>query len=188
MIPHKLVETSLDRHHVPRKIKDLILNHYGNFRLRVTSGSVTSDWHQLEKGIITGCTVSVSLFALAMNMIVKAAETECRGCLSKSSIQQPAIRAFMDDLTVTTTLVPGGRWILQGLEKLIFWARMNFKPAKSRAVVLKKGKVTDKFHFFLDGMAVPSITKKLVKSLGKVSDYSLRDTEAIQAAILELEK
>lgn len=31
-----------------------------------------------------------------MNMLVKAAETECRGPLSKSGIRQPPIRAFMD--------------------------------------------------------------------------------------------
>ncbi|KAL1266763.1 hypothetical protein QQF64_002438 [Cirrhinus molitorella] len=185
-IPHKLVETTLDRHHVPRKVKDLILDYYGNFRLRVSSGSITSDWHRLEKGIITGCTISVSLFALAMNMVVKAAETECRGPLSKSGTRQPPIRAFMDDLTVTTTSVPGGRWILQGLKKLISWARMNFTPAKSRAMVLKRGKVSDKFRFIVNGMAIPSITEKPVKSLGKVFDCSLSDTIAIQTTTKEL--
>jgi hypothetical protein len=51
----------------------------------------------------------------------------------------------MDDLTVTTTSVPGCRWILQGLEKIITWALMCFKPVKSRPLVLKRGKVTDKF-------------------------------------------
>ncbi|XP_061896860.1 uncharacterized protein LOC133645950 [Entelurus aequoreus] len=186
-IPHKLVETTLDRHHVPKKIKDLILNYYGNFRLRVTSGSITSDWDRLEKGIITGCTISVCLFALAMNMVVKAAETECRGPLSKSGTRQPPIRAFMDDLTVTTTSVPGARWILQGLGKLISWARMSFKPTKSRSMVLKKGKLADKFRFFVDGTAIPSITEKPVKSLGKVFDCSLRDTAAIQTTIKELQ-
>lgn len=138
-IPHKLVELALHRHHVPSKIKDLILDYYNNFRLRVTSGSVTSDWQRLGKGIITSCTISVILFTLAMNMVVKAAEVECRGPLSKSGVRQPPIRAYMDDLTITTTSVPGSRWILQGLEKLITWARMNFKPSKSRSMVLKEG-------------------------------------------------
>jgi hypothetical protein len=105
-IPHKLVETALDRHHVPGKIRDLILDYYKSFKLRVTSGTVTSEWHRLEKGIITGCTISVILFALAMNMLVKSAEVECRGPLTKSGVRQPPIRAFMDDLTVTTTSVP----------------------------------------------------------------------------------
>ncbi|TWW71600.1 hypothetical protein D4764_16G0000970 [Takifugu flavidus] len=97
-IPHKLVELALHLHHVPSKIKDLILDYYNKFRLRVTSGSVTSDWHRLEKGIITGCTISV-LFVLAMNMVVKAAEVESRGPLSRSGARQPPIRAYMDDLT-----------------------------------------------------------------------------------------
>jgi len=50
----------------------------------------------------------------------------------------------MDDLTVTTTFVPGSRWILKGLEEMMTWARMSIKPAKSRSLVMKKGKTTDK--------------------------------------------
>lgn len=69
----------------------------------------------------------------------------------------PPIRAFMDDLTVTTTSVPGCRWILQGLKHLINWARMDFKPAKSRSLVVKKGKVTDQFPFTLGDIQIPSV-------------------------------
>ncbi|XP_077380867.1 uncharacterized protein LOC144020874 [Festucalex cinctus] len=179
-IPHKLVELALHLHHVPNKIKDLILDYYANFRLRFTSGSVTSDWHRLGKGIITGCTISVTLFALAMNMVVKAAEVECRGPLSRSGVRQPPIRAYMDDLTITTTSVPGCRWILQGLERHITWARMSFKPSKSRSMVLKRGKVMDKFRFSISGTEIPTISEQPVKSLGKLFDATLRDSAAIQ--------
>lgn len=107
-IPHKLIETTVDHHQIPSKIKDLILNYYRNS---------ASEWHQLEKGIITRCTISGILFALAMNMVVKATEVECRGPLSKSGIQQPPIRAFMDGLTVIIISVldtpgPGKTYIL----------------------------------------------------------------------------
>ena len=86
-----------------------------------------------------------------MNMLVKSAEVECRGPITKSGVKQPPIRAFMDDLTVTTMSVPGSRWILQGLERLTTWAWMCFKLAKSRFLVLKRGKVIDQFHFPLGG-------------------------------------
>ena len=185
-IPHKLVEISLVRHYVPDKIRDLILDYYNCFSLRVTSGTITSAVHRLEKGIITGCTISVILFALAMNMLVKSAEVECRGPLTKSGTRQPPIRAYMDDLTVTTTSVPGCRWILQGPERLITWARMDFKPVKSRSLVLRKGKVTDKFRFFLGGVRIPSVSEKPVKSLGKVFDCTLKDSAALQATGKEL--
>jgi len=82
--------------------------------------------------------ISVILFTLAMNMLMKSAEVQCRDPLSKSGIQQPPIRAFMDDLTVTTASVPGSRWILKGLDELMTWACMSFKPAKFRSLGLKK--------------------------------------------------
>ena len=185
-IPHKLVETALTRHHVPEKICNLITDYYSDFSARVSSGQVPSAWHRLEKGIITGCTISVSLFSLAMNMIVKSAEVECRGPKSRSGTRQPPIRAFMDDLTVMTTSVPGCRWLLQGLEQLIAWAKMSFKPAKSRSLVLKKGRVADNFHFTLRGTRIPTVTEKPVKSLGKIFDSSLKDAAAVQQAKSDL--
>lgn len=108
---------------------------------------MTSNWHQLEVGIVTGCTI------------------------------------FMDDLTVTTTSVPGARWILQGLETLMSWARMRFKTAKSRSLVLKKGKIADKFCFCLGEHQILSVTEKPVKSLGKVFNCSLNDRDTIKAVL-----
>lgn len=118
-IPHKLLEVALEKHHVPQKVKDFFLDYCSKFILRVSSDQLTSEWHQLEVGIITGCTKSVTLFALAMNMLSKGAETECRGLLRRSGVRQPPIRAFMDDLMVTTTAASGARWILQGLERIM---------------------------------------------------------------------
>ena len=89
-----------------------------------------------------------------MNMLLRSAQPECRGPKFESGICQPPIRAFMDDLTVTTESVPGGRWILTGLEKLMGWARMSFKPTKSRSLVLKKGRVADKFRFSIAGTPI----------------------------------
>ncbi|XP_071400827.1 uncharacterized protein [Centroberyx affinis] len=51
------------------RIRDLIADYYSNFRMRVSSGAVTSGWHKIEIGIITGCTISVILFSLAMNIL-----------------------------------------------------------------------------------------------------------------------
>lgn len=97
-------------------IIDLILDYYNNFRIGITPGPVTPDWHRLCKGIVTRCTISVTLFSLTMTMVVKDAEMERRGPLTKSCVQQPPVR---DDLTITIAYVPGSRWILQGLEKVI---------------------------------------------------------------------
>lgn len=83
--------------------------------------------------------------------------------------------------------VPESRWILQGLERLLKWARMGLKTAKSRSLVLKGCRVSDKFHFSLDGMKIPSISEKPAKDLGKLFNHSLSNVVATQRSVKELE-
>ena len=54
-------------------------------------------------------------------------------------------------------------------------------------MVLRKGKVVDNFCFNITGTAIPTISEKPVKSLGKVFDSSLRDTTSIQSTFTELD-
>ena len=185
-MPHKPVEEALKRHHVPPSVCDLIADYYKNFRLRACSSTVTSEWQTLEKGIITGCTMSAELFSLTMNMLVKAAEVECRGPLSRSGVRQSPIRAYMDDLTVITTSVMGGRWLLKGFERNMTWARMYFKPVKSRSLVLKKG--MEKVRFTVARETIPTLSEKPIKSLGKTFNSSLKDTAEKQKTIKDLDE
>ena len=103
--------------------------------------------HRLERGVITGCTISVILFTIVFNMLIKSTEVECRGPLMKTGVRQPPIRAYIDDLTVTTASVTGCRWLLRGLVRSVSLARMQFKPAKSWSLVIKRGVVVDRFCF-----------------------------------------
>lgn len=76
-----------------------------------------SVWHLLEIMQPMMMPFSVSMFALAMNMIAKSVGVECRGPQSHSGTQHPLIRAYMDDLRVMT-LVPRCRWLLHRLKWL----------------------------------------------------------------------
>ena len=61
----------------------------------------------------------------------------------------PPICAFMDDCTLLNSSTAETQCILERLIVLIDWARMKFKPKKSRSLVLSKGKVDEDFHFYL---------------------------------------
>ncbi|XP_076079229.1 uncharacterized protein LOC143049501 [Mytilus galloprovincialis] len=120
-------------------------------------------------GSAPGPNVSVVLFAAAMNLIVKSVENPSRGPLLSSGVRQPPVRAFMDDMTVTAKTVIEGRWSLEELERMIKWARMKFKPSKSRSLIVRKGKVQDE-TFELAGEKIPTVGEKPVKCLGKKFD------------------
>ena len=97
----------------------------------------------------------------------------------------------MDDLTVTTTSVMGGRWLLKSFERNMTWARMYFKPAKilvTRSLVLKKGKDMEKVRFTVEGETIPTLSEKPIKSLGKTLNSSLKDTASKQKTIKDLEE
>ena len=187
-IPHKLVEVTLLKHHVPQKFTNLILDYYNHVKLRFTVNGFITRWQRLEVGIVTGCTISVILFAAAMYLVVRSAEKSSRGPVTTTKIKQPPVRAFMDDLTITTKSVIEARWTLQELECVIKWARMKFKPVKSRSLVIKKGKVEDRFKFKIGNNTIPTVTEKPVKSLGKVFDKTLNDRDAIKEMVKQLKE
>lgn len=174
-IPHQLIQEALKHYHVPEHARSLIRSYYSNIHLRFSSPNYTTAWIPLEKGIVTGCSISVILFVMGMNLILKAAEQETRGPLTNAGIRLPANRGFMDDLTITTETHIQARWILKALEETVTWARMVFKPKKSRCLVVKKGKVTKQFKMSIQGEEIPSLIDNPIKCLGKWFDSSLTD-------------
>ena len=69
-IPHDVINHALGNAHLPTRVKELIANYYKDLRVRFTTKEFTTGWQKVEKGIITGCTLSVVLFALTMSWLV----------------------------------------------------------------------------------------------------------------------
>jgi len=162
-------------YHIPMAIRDMISSYLGGIKLRFTAGQFTTNWQDLQKGIPTGCTISPILFVMGMNLLVGAAEGVTRGPTLESGISQPVLRAFMDDITITTGTHVQARWVLETLGAVATWARMSFKANKSRSLVIRKGKPTGRFSLHVQGEAIPSIEDNPVKCLGKWFDVSLSD-------------
>ncbi|KAK3520023.1 hypothetical protein QTP70_010861 [Hemibagrus guttatus] len=89
----------------------------------------------------------------------------------------------MDDLTIMAKSVPEGRWILEDLVELTYWARMEFKPEKSRSLVLKKGCIQDLFHFRIKDTIMKMVQERPVKSLGNWYMADLNDKQSVRDII-----
>src|SRR4029079_17766207 len=92
-------------------------------------------------------------------------------------VQMPPLKAFMDDTTVIANSRSKAQQILNRLDSLIAWARMKFKPEKSRSLSLNKGKISEKVKFEVGGQTIPTVSEAPVKSLGRWYNCSLKDTE-----------
>jgi len=174
-MPHQLISEALLHYHIPDHAIKIIMNYFSRIQLRFSTADFTTSWIDLEKGIVTGCTISVILFVMGMNLIIKAASRESRGPKTNTGIRLPSNRGFMDDMTVTTETHIQARWILQALGETVRWARMAFKPRKSRYLIVKKGKVTEKFKMTIQDEDIPSVISNPIKCLGKWFDSTLTD-------------
>ena len=114
------------------------------------------------------------MFVVSMNLIIKAAERETRERKIQSRIYIPANRGFMNDLTVTTTHVQA-RWVLKSSGGYSDIGQNGFQ-AKEVCMIIKKGRLTERFTMNVQGEMIPSIVQNPVKCLGKWLDDSLEDT------------
>ena len=185
-MPHSLILTALRRTHVPEDICKLVESYYSDVKIRFTTKEFTTEWQTVEKGIITGCTMSVVLFSLAMTMLVMSVDKETKGPKTSSGQQQKNSRLFMDDIASTTlNLVCADRLLVKLFAKFK-WAGLEGRPDKCRSLVIIKGEVSKRTPV-IDGVAITSITEKPVKHLGKQYNKSLNEKEQIEDAMKECE-
>ena len=177
-VPHKLIQFALRRYLVPEDWIDLIMAYYDGLWGRTTSSGISSDWMRYERGIFAGCTISVILFIAAFNVILEYvgnAPIEKFAMSNGSCIE--ILRGFMDDVSILTGSVPAARKALERTETVVAWARMSLKPSKSRSLVLQKGRCVNPSNevFVVDGVAIPSLQDKSLRTLGRVYDTSISD-------------
>ena len=187
-IPHMVIEEALKHYHIPEHFRGIIRSYFSGIHLRFSVNGFTTSWQKLEKGIVTGCTISVILFVMGMNMLIKAGERETRGPMTATNIRQPPSRGFMDDLTITTQSHIQARWVLGALEDAATWARMTFKPKKSRALVIRKGRVSQQSTLTVQGETIPTIIGNPIKCLGKWFNDTLGDKDNIRKVEQQVEE
>ena len=67
----------MELYNIPEKVQGIVRSYFGGMKIRFTVDDYTTSWHRVErveKGIVTGCTISPILFVMGMGMVTRAAE------------------------------------------------------------------------------------------------------------------
>ena len=180
-VPHQIIQLALRVYHVPEDIQVMLDKYFNGFRMRFSSNSYTTDWIILEIGIVMGCTISPILFVMAMEVILKAAEGSAGLANLGGGCYMPPLKAFMEDTTLICSNEAERRQMLECLDGLMSWCRMNFKRKKSRSLSVRKGKKDAATTFIVVNKQIPTVSEKPVKSLGRWYNSSMKDTKRGQA-------
>ena len=177
-MPHQLVLRALEEAHVPKEVQAWIKEYYRGVFIRFTTKQFTTTWQKLEKGIVTGCTLSVILFALSMTWLLRTTKEETKGPRMESGAVQCNARLYMDDIQTSTETAVQTKYLLERLGTILSSARLTVKATKSRSLVIYKGRVR-KQDVKLKAETLTCLTEKPVKYLGKWFDESLNDKEQV---------
>ncbi|GFO30016.1 collagen alpha-1(iv) chain [Plakobranchus ocellatus] len=182
--PHQMIQQTLRMYHILEDIQIMLEDSFNGLKMMFLTESYATDWIILEAGIAMGCTISPILFVLAMKVILRVAEGIASPADLGSGCCTPPLKAFMDYTTILCSKENVTRSMLVRLDALMNWSRMSFKPKKSRSLSIRKGKLDEDICFNVASQDIPRINQKLVNSLGRWYDSSLkynkRGSEALE--------
>ncbi|GFO11675.1 reverse transcriptase [Plakobranchus ocellatus] len=114
-----------------------------------------------------GYTISPILFVMAMEVMLKATESSAGSANLGGGWSMPPLKAFMDDTDIICSKEDETRRMLTGLDVLMSWCRMEFKPEKSHNLSIRKGKVVEATTFTIAEQQIPTVIQEAVKRLGR---------------------
>ena len=201
-IPHELIFFALARYGVSQHCIDLVRTYYSGLWTKCFSDTSDSSWTCHQRGIFAGCTASIILFLSGMNVIIEyTIVTDARRFVTSAKIVLPLARAFMDDLNLMAESVSDAQKALTRCTIALEWARMEFRPDKSRSFVIIKGRSMNVSPFaakpipgniismsatsvpvsthlvesLVTSNCIPSIHNNPIKFLGRIINGSLCD-------------
>ena len=167
----------------------VIQKYYAGMYSKSFSHSAPSEWHQHLRGIFQGCTISIILFLVGINIIIEYTLTsDAPNFIHSSKTSLPLVRAFMDDLNLMSTSVPETQKLLSKCTDALSWAGMSFRADKSRSAVIIKGRSLNTTPFKVGeptcptdfSCYIPSLQSRPVKFLGRIIDGSLSDRKSVE--------
>jgi len=127
------------------------------------------------RGIFAGCTLSVILFRMGMNIVIEyVTATAVQPYKIGKSHLSPA-RAFIDDLNLSCSLVGDVKSPLSRCSSVLKWADKQFRPDKSRSVVMVKGRCVHSSPFTgSENKAIPPIHYEIPMSFAHKLENKVR--------------
>ena len=125
-ISQMLILFALRRYKIPEDWITMVIKHDDGLWARKSARGVASDWYQYEKGIFSGCTISVILFIPAFKVILEYVSQAGLPRYSLSTRKSvPVLCAFMDDVSLMTTSTPASKIVLQRTVIAQKWAKRS---------------------------------------------------------------
>ena len=143
--------------------------------MRLTIKDFRTNWNRLEIGTAMRYSLSLILFLLQMQLLLKETKNNVEIVELGGGFQMPPVKVFMDNTTILSPKESTTHKILSLINEQIIWCWKKFKPQKSRRLSLRIKKVNQRINFKVGGQRIPNVSEEPVKNLGRWFDEFLKD-------------
>lgn len=100
-VPHQLIEYAMDFFYFRVGIRTLAIKYLEDLQMCCTHQELTTDWQQMEAGIVMGCPITLVLFVAAFKIILMGARKMVgRVTLSSGWELLSRMIGYMDDIAI----------------------------------------------------------------------------------------
>ena len=186
-VPHPPIWKALKAFHVNQGIIRMLQQCFGGFEMCFMTEDYMTSWINLRISIAIECSISPTLFVMAMELIPYVIHSWTEKHYKWAIIATIQTKAFMDDMTIFLKDLKVMQQAINKLNELLKWTKMKVKPAKSRSLTLSEGKVDPKAIFTIANNNILTVWYGHVKSLGRWYGNTLKDMSQAQEVTLCLQ-
>ena len=158
MVPHSWIKECLELFGVAEKIKALLVNSMGKWRVILCAGSSELGEVDIKSAIFQGDSLSPLVFVLALNplsLILRKAKTACEFSGSKDNVNH---LLFIDDLKLYSRNEKGWESLVPTIHVFSKDIGMSFGIEKCAMLVIEEGNIMESVDVGLpDGKVIKSL-------------------------------
>ena len=179
-VNHELIISTLEFHHVPSQVRDMIKHMYTDFYTAIATDSYITDFIRVGNGVLQGDCLSPLLFNMIMNTFIQRIKEKQFEDVGYKFMQYLSPRhwyQFADDAAVVTGMENHNQLLLNEFSRWCTWSNLSIRIDKCHAFGMKKVKTSSKQilpKLYLNNLLVPPIkTTESFLYLGKYFDFEM---------------
>ena len=163
-VDHHLLKTVLDYHRVLNDVINLVQNLYDNYTISIGTKTFTTNPIRVEKGVLQGDCLSLPLFNMCINTLIKCIEDErvrSIGYCYCDYLQPRHWFQFADDTAMVITSEEDNQALLNVFTKWYHWSGIHIRVDKCSTFGIKhNGKKATQFKPFLkvNNQTIPAVS------------------------------
>ena len=140
-VPHEKIAWALRRFGAPKWVQSYVTNFYSTVKCQLTSKAWSTNYLQVQRGVLQGDTLSPLLFLLVMQVgLYGLHNTNPNYGYTTSTNETHFLKCFADDLTIVTQKPKQLQLATSHFEEITAWLGLEIKPAKCRSFGLSNGR------------------------------------------------